>query len=433
MEINFSLQCFVNFILNYVSLKSICARILAMSKKEKVNYFMIIISLCGLAGAAVGLGTNSAGLFFTSASESLHVSRSAISFTATIVTIISAISALFLPKLLKPKTFKLIIYVGTILMIGGTCALAYCDKIWMLYVFSFVRGLGMGFLQFVMVSLVIDKWFKAKYSLVTSVVLMFSGIPGALLSSSITKVITNNGWQKGYLFMALLMLLFCLPSLLLPITLTPQEKGMTRYGEIEPQEETKEAMASNFSYVTPIFALMVVFVILSQALPAIVSHLPSYAQSIEFDAQTAAMTLSCSMVMNILSKVMIGSLTEKIGIHKTETIMLGINILAYALLLNASSTGILYTGSFLIGTIYGLTSTGTIVISKELFKEDHSKAYPVLNMCGFFTGAFSTTFLGYLYDLTSSYRLMFVIGIVFQLINIFVLMVIFKKAKKAQS
>lgn len=404
-----------------------------MSKKEKINYLMIIISLCGLAGAAVGLGANSAGLYFTAASENLNVSRSAISFTSTIVTITSAISALFLPKLLKPKTFKVILYAGATLMIGGTAALSFCNQIWMLYICSFVRGTGMGFLQFVMVSLVIDKWFKAKYSLVTSVVLMFSGIPGALLSSSITRVITNSGWQKGYLFMALLMLLFCLPSLVLPITLTPQEKGMMRYGETEVQEENKVETESNFSYGTPTFILMVCFVILSQALPAIVSHLPSYAQSVNFDAQTAAMTLSCSMVMNILSKVMIGSLTEKIGIHKTETIMLGINILAYVLLLNASSTGILYTGSFLIGTIFGLTSTGTIVISKELFKEDHSKAYPVLNMCGFFTGAFSTTFLGYLYDLTSSYRLMFVIGITFQIINIFVLMIIFKKAKKAQA
>ncbi len=390
-----------------------------MSKQDKKMYIMVAIALCGLMGSSVGVGLNTAGLFFTPVSNSLGISRGSISFTYTIVSLVSALTAMVLPKILNTKTFKPILFVGSLMLIGGTALQAICSSAMTLYLFNFIRGVGLGLLHFVMVTFVLNNWFKAKYSVIASVVLSFSGIPGALLSGTITNVIVSSGWRTGYLFVAGIMLIFNLPALLLPITLYPKDCGMKAYGEstIQLKQEAKEDN-EEFQYTLPSYMLLLVFAILAASLPSVSSHIPSYAESIHYSASVGALTLSCCMAMNIFSKILFGILSDKIGTKYTVFVMCGMNFISAVLLLNASSTLILLAGSFLYGTIYGATTTGNVLITKELYKDGYDKAFPLINFLGAVFGAIATVLFGVIYDQTGSYHMMFVLVLVFQVINI---------------
>lgn len=386
---------------------------------NKKIYVMVIIALCGLMGGSVGVGMNTAGLFFTSVSNGLNISRGSISMTSTIVSLVSAFAGMLLPKILNSKSFKPILWCGCLMMIGGTALLSICNTAIMLYLFNFIRGLGIGFIHFVMVTFVLNNWFKAKYSVIASCVLSFSGIPGAVFSNLITNVITSYGWRMGYLFVAVIMLILSLPALLFPIALYPKDIGLKAYGEdivVEKKEEVNDG--GKFSYTLPSYMLLMVFVILASALPSVTSHLPSYAESIHYSASTGAFTLSCVMAMNIFSKILFGILSEKIGVKYTVFVMCGINFIGGLLLLNSSSSAILLLGSFLFGTIYGATTTGNVLMAKELYKSNYDKAFPMINFLGAIFGAVATVLLGMLYDVTGSYTLMFVCSMSFQIINI---------------
>ena len=390
-----------------------------MGKQDKKIYIMVAIALCGLMGSSVGVGLNTAGLFFTSVSNGLGISRGAISFTYTIVSLVSALTAMVLPKILNTKTFKPIVFMGSLMLVGGTALQAICYSTITLYLFNLIRGIGLGLLHFVMVTFVLNNWFKAKYSVIASVVLSFSGIPGALLSGTITSVIVSSGWRIGYLFVAGIMLVFNLPALLLPITLYPKDCGMKAYGEGNVQQSAKNYDEQEvFHYTLPSYLFLLVFAILAASLPSVTSHIPSYAESIHFSAIVGALTLSFCMAMNIFSKILFGILSDKIGTKYTVFVMCGMNFISAVLLLNASSTGILLTGSFLYGTIYGATTTGNVLITKELYKNSYDKAFPLINFLGAVFGAIATVLFGVLYDQTGSYHMMFILVLIFQVINI---------------
>ena len=390
-----------------------------MGKQDKKIYIMVAIALCGLMGSSVGVGLNTAGLFFTSVSNGLGISRGAISFTYTIVSLVSALTAMVLPKILNTKTFKPIVFMGSLMLVGGTALQAICYSTITLYLFNLIRGIGLGLLHFVMVTFVLNNWFKAKYSVIASVVLSFSGIPGALLSGTITSVIVSSGWRIGYLFVAGIMLVFNLPALLLPITLYPKDCGMKAYGEDNVQQSAKNYDEQEvFHYTLPSYLFLLVFAILAASLPSVTSHIPSYAESIHFSASVGALTLSFCMAMNIFSKILFGILSDKIGTKYTVFVMCGMNFISAVLLLNASSTGILLTGSFLYGTIYGATTTGNVLITKELYKNSYDKAFPLINFLGAVFGAIATVLFGVLYDQTGSYHMMFILVLIFQVINI---------------
>lgn len=390
-----------------------------MGKQDKKMYIMVAIALCGLMGSSVGVGLNTAGLFFTSVSNGLGISRGAISFTYTIVSLVSALTAMVLPKILNTKTFKPIVFMGSLMLVGGTALQAICYSTITLYLFNLIRGIGLGLLHFVMVTFVLNNWFKAKYSVIASVVLSFSGIPGALLSGTITSVIVSSGWRIGYLFVAGIMLVFNLPALLLPITLYPKDCGMKAYGEDNVQQSAKnDDEQEEFHYTLSSYLFLLVFAILAASLPSVTSHIPSYAESINYSASVGALTLSFCMAMNIFSKILFGILSDKIGTKYTVFVMCGMNFISAVLLLNASSTGILLTGSFLYGTIYGATTTGNVLITKELYKNGYDKAFPLINFLGAVFGAIATVLFGVLYDQTGSYHMMFILVLIFQVINI---------------
>ena len=53
-------------------------------KQLKGKYLMVLIAVCGIAAASMGMLTNVSGLFFTPISEELGVGRGSVSLTLTI-------------------------------------------------------------------------------------------------------------------------------------------------------------------------------------------------------------------------------------------------------------------------------------------------------------------------------------------------------------
>ena len=385
-----------------------------MAKNDKKMYVMVVVALCGMLASSVGVGMNTAGLFFTPVSIDLGISRGSISFTSTIVSIMSALVAMVLPKILNVKSFKPIVWISTLMIVGGTALLSICNSSLLLYIFNFIRGAGIGLSHFVMVTLVLNNWFKAKYSIVAGVVLSFSGIPGAVFSSLISKIIVSFGWRIGYLSVALLMLIFSLPALLFP-----KACDMKAFGEDEVKVIVEKIQdSSDFKYTLPSYLFLLLYSVLVTALPSVVSHIPSYAESIHFSSSTAALTLSFGLAMNVLSKILFGFLSDKIGVKYTVIFMCAVNLISGILLMNASSAGILLVGSLLFGTVFAATTTGNVLMTKELFKEGYDKAYPLINFLGAVFGAVATVLLGILYDVTGSYRMMFVLTVIFEVVSI---------------
>ena len=143
---------------------------------------MVLIAMCGLAAASIGVTVNTAGVFYAPVAEDLGIGRGSVALAITILSMIAALVGIAIPKILNEKNLKIMMIIAAVMMVGSTFGYTICNVIWQIYAFSVIRGIGTGIISFVTITMIINYWFLAKHGLFTSLCMAFSGVPGVVLS-----------------------------------------------------------------------------------------------------------------------------------------------------------------------------------------------------------------------------------------------------------
>ena len=392
----------------------------------KSRHIMVLIAMCGLAAASIGVTVNTAGVFYAPVAEDLGIGRGSVALAITILSMISALVGIAIPKILNEKNLKIMMIIAAVMMVGSTFGYTICNAIWQIYAFSVIRGIGTGIISFVTITMIINYWFLAKHGLFTSLCMAFSGVPGVVLSPIFAKVIATDGWRQGFVWVAIATLICILPSIVFPISIRPETKGIQPYGYeefIKAKEEGKVLKLTGtnavFNFANPKFILAVLVTICASVVSAVPQHFPGYATSIGFAAEVGALMLSVSMACNIISKLAAGVMTDRMGSYKTFMCMTIINIIAIALLLFFRSPIALYAGAGMFATTFATGAVGIAMIAGYLFGMDHySTVYPILSFVGGAANAAAATLVGMLYDATGTYTVNFWMALGCQIILI---------------
>jgi len=404
-----------------------------VGRKQERKYWYVLAVLCGLAASSVGLCINSVGVFYAPVADDLGILRGSFAMHATIASTVTAVTALFAPKWMSGKRFRLMLTGGVLLAGISTCLMGSVSTIPMFYLLGCLRGIGNAAYGMVILTVVLNQWFRARHGLATSIVLSFGGIAGALCSPLLTAVIERQGWRVGYMVMGILIIGFCVPAMIYPFTLTPQEKGMLPYGaEIkgeEVTEETEKRVCTSFSESSFIFICMLIVGILHTAITCLPQHFPGFADNIGYTAAVGAAMLSFCMFGNIISKLLIGVIADYMTPMKATNIMIGIHLASIFLLLTARQETSLYLAAFLFGFVYSVSAVGLVLITKESFGiENYNKVYPLISFAGGISCAVGMSMVGYLYDFTGTYQSAFLAAAVFHVVDLVLLFAIRKKS-----
>lgn len=391
--------------------------------RQGKKYWCVVAVLCGLAASSVGLCINSVGVFYAPVAEDLGILRGTFSMHVTIASIVTAVAALFAPRWMKERTFKPILTAGVFLSGISTCLMAFASAMPVFYLFGTLRGIGNAAYGMVMLTVIVNRWFAARHGLATSIVLSFGGIAGAVCSPILTAVIERAGWRVGYVVMGILMIVFCIPAILYPFSISPEAEGLKPYGaeEEEPktEEDRKETNRRKFSYLSVPFAAMLTVGVLHTAITCLPQHFPGFSQSIGNTAAVGAVMLSFCMMGNIISKLLIGVLADLWSSMKATVFMIGLHLLSIIMLLVFRSEVLLYGAAFLFGFVYSVSAVGLVLITKDCFgAENYSRAYPVISFAGGVSCAVGMSLVGYLFDFTGSYQAAFLTAALFHVIDL---------------
>ena len=336
-------------------------------------YIYIILASSGLIAATLGMVNNVAGIYFTPIAEDFGVGIEATSLTLTISNYMFAISGILVPRLLKTVSFRKILFIGTLGVVLGTAGLSVAASLPVLYLFNILRGFSCGLISLVLVTMLINYWFRSSVGLITSLVIGCSGITGAVFSPVMTSIIQMSGWRTSYLLGAVIMAVMLLPVLLLPIRLTPEEMDMEPYGK----------GAETFP-----------------------PHLPSLAEASAFSAGVGSAMLSVCMIINTAGKVVLGVLSDVFG-SKRAILLFGILVISgICLLLFVPQPTISIVAAALLGFSFSLPTVGIVLMIRGLFgTENYGSVYPKISMAITITSASGYFIIGLLYDLSGSYRL----------------------------
>lgn len=395
--------------------------------EKSYKHFIVLALCCGLAASSIGISINSSGVFYTPVSDSLHIMRGAFSMHMTIFSLATALGALLCPKLIEKIDYKKLLFMSVVIAVISTGAMAFCHTLIGFYVLGAIRGLSTSMFSIVPLTMIINHWFVKKHGFATSLVFGFSGLSGTILSPLLSMCIQNYGWQMGYIIKAGIILVLCLPAVIYPFKMNPQDEGLKAYGYEERKTEQTVSQKS-VSFINVTFICFFTFSLLVSCLTSFTQHFPGYGESLGYSASISSFMLSAGMAGNIISKLFIGTLSDRYGSVRATVIMLVCICLGIGLLMVGSYSYELLLGAFLFGASYSVGAVGLPLLTKTIFGlEQYTAIFPKISFASNIGAALSLSFVGYIYDFFGSYIYAFIIAIVMLVVCVGLLFITIKK------
>jgi MFS family permease len=353
----------------------------------------------------MGIVTNANGVFYTPVSAALNVGRGAVALSATITGITQGLFSPLVNIALKKLNVRKIIIIGSVITVLATVLMAYTELVWVYNLLGFFRGLGSACFYYPLIYLIIGNHIKKGRSTIIGFVMSTTGIAGALFSPLFSSLIEKYGYQICYLIVAVLILVFCIPAILILKSEPREVDSEVKENDQAALEEAGDqpSIYQKLRYFNPLY-ILVCLVFFSLALVCGVSHhFSGYAESIGF-AHVGALMLSAVMVGNFSFKFIIGAICDKINSFVGTVVMALINFVgAVILLVFTNNIYLLLLGSFLFGVIFSVTIPAASTVRSIYGDAQFGQANSTLSLFSSIASSFSITLVGYIYDLTKSY------------------------------
>jgi MFS family permease len=327
---------------------------------------------------------------------------------------------------------RLVIETGVVLLSAGLFLAPYLKEPWHLYAtLGVLVGAGANFMSFTAQSLFLPHWFVRRRGLAISIAFSGVGAGAIVLLPWLQKIIGEEGWRAACWTMGVLVL-FALGPLNLLVRHKPSDLGLVPDGEAAhdaaaaPKDRSnvvdREWAAIEWTLSRALRTARFWWIALGyftalHAWYAVQIHQTKYLTEVGFSPMTAAWALGVVSVVGIPGQIAFGALSDRIGREWVWTAgCLGFAICYVALIAlegNPSPVAlyVMVISQGLLG--YAMTSV-MAPIAAEIFEGPHYGAiFGVFTIALMGGGAFGPWLTGVIHDATGSYRIAFVLAIVF--------------------
>lgn len=367
-----------------------------------------LVALCGLSAATIGVAQNTPGVFYDAVSSDLGMLRGTFALHAMAQQLGLAAGSMAAPRLLRRASMRRLTLACTVALVATTLAMAAASDAWVFCVLGALRGIGAATCANVPIAVVINGWFRRGNGTLTSMVLAFSGVAGALCSPLLMCVIQSVGWRTGYLAQAALLVVCMAPALGVPLALDPSGQGVEPLGD-ESHEVTRGGMHEG-AYLparSPWVAVLCLFALLHSTVTGLAQHIAGYAASAGFAPGFGASLLSLCLVGNCMAKLAVGPLADKTGAVRASVAMVVANVCGLLLILvgaSKESAWQMATGCVLYGSVYAVGAVGIALLTRHFFgAEQYARTFSRVGAAGFLGCAVGLPIAGYAYDLLGTY------------------------------
>jgi MFS family permease len=302
------------------------------------------------------------------------------------------------------------------LLIGlGYLLTSMVSTLWQLYLFfGIIAGVGMSGVWVPQMSSV-ARWFVKRRSLMTGIVIAGTGISQLIAPPIISRLIAVYDWRTSYIMLGGVVLVATVIAAQF-LKRDPATVGQLPYGveEVKPeaaQPDTRDFTFREAAYTAQFWLAFAILFCSGFSLMAIVVHIVPHAIDLKVSAINAANILALMGGVGILGNYILGSLADRIG--NRQVFILGFAIITVSLfcLTFARDLWMLYLFAIVFGFALGGMGTVESPLVAGLFGLSfHGTIYGVIHV-GFTVGAAAGPFItGYIFDLTSSYQVAFLVG-----------------------
>jgi MFS family permease len=365
-----------------------------------------------LIATLIGVGMWAIIVILPEAQRDFGVDRAAASLPYTVMMCALAFSTIALGRMIDrygivPALIISALALGLGFVVGG-----YAPNLPVFVAAHALIGIGAG-TGFGPMMADISHWFVRRRGLAVVVVASGNYIAGTIWPFVISLATPLIGWRETYALIGVIVVA-AVPPLALMMRRRP---SAAVYDEAEAATEAARADVG----VSPRLLLSLLFVAgfsccVAMSMPQV--HLVAYCGDLGYGVARGAQMLSLMMALGIVSRIGSGFVADFIG--GTATLLIGSFMQGLALLLYLYFDGL--ESLFVVSGIFGLFQGGIVpmyaVICRELLPPRRAGAAIGLVVSATILGmAFGGYFSGVIFDFTSSYRMAFLNGLLFNILN----------------
>ena len=377
------------------------------------GWWVVFLGFCLMLFAYVGF-VSLTSIFVIPVTETLGLDRGPLMLYMTILSLVCVVASPIVGKLMQKGSVKKWISIGCLCGVVGYVIFSQAHSLPVFYIGALFLGVGFASTAPMPVSILINAWFGGKIKgTATGIAFVGSGLGGFILSPILNAAIVAGGYSTGYLVLAGVYLVICLPLTLLLAVKRPEDKGFHRMGEVETEKledttsdekrgmTTGEAMKTGEFWLALISCVLVVF-----ASSAILMNDVGYYVECGIDATKAAGYHGTMLGLLLFGKPIIGIFTDKCGIKISAPISTFIFAATFLVMfLFGGSPMILVAGVFICYCLGApaITVIPPLLINGMFGEKDYGTLVGYINMATSIGGAFGSTIAAFVYDATGSY------------------------------
>lgn len=396
---------------------------------KKLHYgWAVMVACCLIMLMPCCFTFNAASVFYSSVAEAMGVGTGQVGLYISVVYITMFVALLFMGKLFEKKDARAVLTFSVVCIAVAFLIMAMTPVIYGFYAAGVLLGLGNAVILYLMVPVLIGRWFKKNVGLLIGVGMAMTGIGGMIWSPVATSIILSSGYQTAYLMYAILSAVVGIPCALLIVRSRPSDKGLQPFGyDAAAEAAEKEAAASTAVEGVSVQAarkqpgaliLIALYAGLVNLGLTMNFYLPTYINSLSSvfgDPASAAIVgatlASVVMFGSLIGKVVLGWTNDRSvpgsvifgllsGIIGLLLVLFGVNI----------SVHLVYVGGALFGVFFASATTTTPQLTRKVFgNKDYSQIYSYVTAVCAFLAAFGSAIWGFIYDFTGSFFATFAI------------------------
>ncbi|HVY04586.1 MAG TPA: MFS transporter [Burkholderiales bacterium] len=305
------------------------------------------------------------------------------------------------------------VLIGMTCLIVGYAAAASASTLWQYSLAHIVIGFGSS-ATFSPLLAETSHWFARRRGIAVGIIASGNYLAGTIWPPVIQHFIESAGWRQTFSGIAV----FCLATML-PLALTLRRRAPAGHdtGAVsEKPEAGNRPLGLSPRALQNLLMIASIGCCVAMSMPQV--HLVAYCGDLGYGAARGAQMLSVMLACGIVSRLTFGWISDRIG--GLRTLLIGSGMQCVALLLFLPFDGL--ASLFIISALFGLFQGGIVpsyaMIIREYFSPKEAGARIGIVITASLVGmAFGGWMSGVIFDFTGSYRIAFLNGIAWNLVN----------------
>jgi MFS family permease len=253
----------------------------------------------------------------------------------------------------------------------------------------------------------VSHWFDRRKGAAVGIIASGQYLSGAIWPTVLESSVQGYGWQQTYWFVGLIVLVLALPLSLVLRKIPATDKSVAGSRNDWDQKDIPVSTA----WLIALLMVAIFCCCIAMSMPQV--HMVAFCGDLGFGAATGAKMLSVMLAFGVVSRLGFGWLSDHIGGLKTVFIGVFLQGIGLALFLIFDTLVSLYVISALFGLFQGgIVPAYALAVREYLPQRVAGERVGMVMMASLLGMALGGWIPGYLFDLTGSYDIAFINGLI---------------------